>query len=92
MNSKKIALTTLIFAGSIGFANTAFAISDVAECNLEVKQVIKDLLKANVSADALAQIDAAILAAEDNCKSKNFGEAESQLNNARDMLKAAGQN
>lgn len=82
-----IAIATVAFAPGM-----AFAISDNAECQNEVQQVMRDLLKADVNATDLVKIDAAILAAEANCQSGDFSGAESKLNEARSMMTSTGQN
>ena len=70
----------------------AFAISSADECNAAVNEVTRELLKANVSSEALANIDAAISAASSACQSADFAGAQSQITNARDLIKCSNQN
>lgn len=91
-NKKSFAVAALLLAGSLSVTGQAFAISNADECKAEVKQVIQNLLKANVSADAMTSIDASIVAAEAHCAGEKFSEAEAELNKARDMIKSAAQN
>ncbi|MCB1385257.1 MAG: hypothetical protein KDJ80_04900 [Nitratireductor sp.] len=84
--------TAMVFSAGLtlaGFAMPALAFSDANECNAAVAEATTALLKANVSTDALREIDAIIIGAGEKCLSGDLSGAEADIASAKAKIKAA---
>ena len=77
---------TLLFTLVMLFSTNAFAIVDVKECEQEVKAVINDLLKANITAEELIAADPLLHNATESCISLSFTTAEDAIAKVREMI------